>query len=55
MIQLARQRPFHGVFFDGRTYDTGSKLGFLTANVAFGLSRADVKDSLRAEIIKLLG
>jgi UTP--glucose-1-phosphate uridylyltransferase len=54
MIALARRRPFHGAYFDGRTYDTGSKLGFLTANVAFGLARADIKDSLKAEIIKLL-
>ena len=54
MIALAQRRPFHGAYFDGRTYDTGSKLGFLTANVAFGLARADIKDSLKAEIIKLL-
>ncbi len=55
MIHLARQRPFHGVRFDGRTYDTGSKLGFLAANVAFGLSRPDVAEGLRAELKKLLG
>ena len=55
MIQLAATRPFHGVRFDGRTYDTGSKLGFLAANVAFGLARPDVTEGLRAELKKLLG
>lgn len=55
MIHFAKARPFHGVRFDGRTYDTGSKLGFLAANVAFGLSRPDVAEGLRAELKKLLG
>ncbi len=54
MIHLAKTRPFHAVRFDGRTYDTGSKLGFLAANVAFGLARPDVADGLRAELQKLL-
>ena len=55
MIHLATRKPFHGVRFDGKTYDCGSKLGFLTANVAFGLARPDVAEGLRAEIAKLLG
>ena len=54
MIHLAKTQPFHAVRFDGRTYDTGSKLGFLSANVAFGLARPDVADGLRAELKKLL-
>jgi UTP--glucose-1-phosphate uridylyltransferase len=54
MIDLAKTRPFHGVRFDGRTYDTGSKLGFLVANIAFGLARPDVAGALRAELKKLL-
>ncbi len=54
MIELARAQPFHGVRFDGRTYDTGSKLGFLAANIAFGLAHGEVGGPLRAEITKLL-
>ena len=42
MIQLARKQKFHGVRFDGVTYDCGSKLGFLAANIAFALSRHDL-------------
>ena len=40
MIQLARTQSFHGVRFDGSTYDCGSRLGFLTANLAFALGTA---------------
>ncbi len=42
MIALADDQAFHGVRFDGKTYDCGSKLGFLAANLAFGLDRADI-------------
>ncbi len=55
MITLATRQPFHGVRFDGKTYDTGSKLGFLAANIAFGLERPDIAEGLRAEIKRLLG
>ncbi|MGA9825327.1 MAG: UTP--glucose-1-phosphate uridylyltransferase [Methylocystis sp.] len=55
MIKLAATQAFHGVRFDGKTYDTGSKLGFLAANIAFALERPDIADGLRAEIKRLLG
>ncbi|MGA8170695.1 MAG: UTP--glucose-1-phosphate uridylyltransferase GalU [Methylocystis sp.] len=55
MIKLAAKQAFYGVRFDGKTYDTGSKLGFLAANIAFGLERPDIADGLRAEIKRLLG
>ncbi len=55
MIKLAAAQPFHGVRFDGKTYDTGSKLGFLAANIAFGLERPDIAENLKAEIKKLVG
>jgi UTP--glucose-1-phosphate uridylyltransferase len=53
MVALAKKQAFHGVRFDGRTYDCGSKLGFLTANIAFALARPDLAPALRAEIHKL--
>jgi len=53
MKTLATRQSFHGVRFDGRTYDCGSKLGFLIANVAFALDRADLKEPLKAELRKL--
>jgi UTP--glucose-1-phosphate uridylyltransferase len=54
MIGLAKTQAFHGVRFDGKTYDTGSKLGFLAANIAFALARPDVAEGLRAELKMLL-
>jgi UTP--glucose-1-phosphate uridylyltransferase len=54
MIALAATQAFHGLRFDGRTYDCGSKLGFLTANIAFALDRPDLAPALRAEIDRLL-
>jgi UTP--glucose-1-phosphate uridylyltransferase len=54
MLALSGGQAFHGVRFDGKTYDTGSKLGFLAANIAFGLARPDIAEGLRAELKKLL-
>ncbi len=53
MIQLGRTQKFHGVTFDGETYDCGSKLGFLAANLAFALSRQELAAGLREELRKL--
>ena len=55
MTALARTQPFYGLKFQGRSFDCGSKIGFLTANVAYGLERADIAPELRAEITRLLG
>ena len=54
MIALAKTEPFYGRRFNGRTFDCGSKIGFLAANVAFGLDRVDIGPDLRAEIRALL-
>jgi UTP--glucose-1-phosphate uridylyltransferase len=55
MKALAAARPFFGVRFDGKTYDTGSKVGFLAANVAFALARPDIAPAFRAELKKIVG
>ena len=54
MISLMQSQPFHGLRFEGTTYDCGDKLGFLTANVAYGLARADVGPAFRDILQKLL-
>ena len=56
MIKLmqAGQQPFHAVRFDGAIYDCGSKIGFLTANIAYALAREDLASDLRAELKKLM-
>lgn len=53
MQTLMRQQQFSGVKFKGRTFDCGSKLGFLTANLAFALDREDLHDGMMAEIRSL--
>ncbi len=47
-------QPFFAVRFDGRIYDCGSKIGFLTANVAYALDREDLADEMRKELRKLI-
>lgn len=54
MVALAKTQPFYGLKFEGRSYDCGSKIGFLTANVAYGLERPDLASEFRAEIKRLL-
>jgi UTP--glucose-1-phosphate uridylyltransferase len=55
MIELAKTQPFYGLEFEGRSFDCGSKLGFLTANLAYALARDDLAPAIRAEIKTLLG
>ena len=55
MIQLAKSQPFYGLQFDGRSFDCGSKIGFLAANVSYALARPDIAPGFRAEIKKILG
>jgi UTP--glucose-1-phosphate uridylyltransferase len=54
MLQLMRQQPFYGLKFEGRSFDCGSKVGFLTANVAYALAREDIAPAFRAEVERLL-
>ncbi len=56
MIRLSKTdgQQFHAVRFDGDIYDTGSKIGFLTANIAYGMQRPELAGPLKAEIQKLL-
>ncbi len=54
MIKLMAQAPFWGVKFDGRTYDCGSKVGFLAANVVYGLERSELRDEFKAELEAIL-
>jgi UTP--glucose-1-phosphate uridylyltransferase len=54
MQTLAKKQPFYGVDFEGRTFDCGSKIGFLAANVAYALARAELAAAFRAELNLLL-
>lgn len=39
--------PFHGLRFSGERFDCGNKLGFLQANIAFGLNNTSMSTELR--------
>lgn len=41
MLRLMAERDFHALEFTGRTYDTGSKLGYLEAFMALALENAE--------------
>jgi UTP--glucose-1-phosphate uridylyltransferase len=54
MIKLARSLPFYGFKFAGRTFDCGSKIGFLAANLAYALAREDIAPEFREEAQRIL-
>jgi len=55
MIGLSAKQPFYGLKFDGRSFDCGSKVGFLAANIAYALERPDIAPAMRVELKRLLG
>jgi UTP--glucose-1-phosphate uridylyltransferase len=54
MKRLMQSQKFYGMKYRGRTYDTGSKIGFLVANVAYALERDDLGPAFREELEALL-
>lgn len=44
---LLRSRPIYGYKFEGKRYDAGDKLGFLTATVEYALKRRDLGAEFR--------
>jgi UTP--glucose-1-phosphate uridylyltransferase len=54
MKTLMTYQPFHGLKFNGKTYDCGDKVGFLSANVAYGLDHKDLGADFRTAIESIL-
>lgn len=54
MVKLAGKAPFYGFHFKGKTFDCGSKTGFIEANVAFAIGRSDLHDRVIAPLQELL-
>lgn len=50
MQELMNSQDFTGVKFKGRTFDCGSKIGFLTANLAYALDRPDIAEDFMKEV-----
>jgi UTP--glucose-1-phosphate uridylyltransferase len=53
MKALMQDQLFFAYKYRGRSYDCGSKLGFLAANVAFALARPDLAPKFGEELKKL--
>ena len=53
MQTLMKQQKFIGVKYEGQSFDCGSKIGFLTANVAYALGRDDIGEDFLAALAKL--
>jgi len=51
---ISAGQDFHGYRYAGTRYDCGDKLGWLMANMAFGMARADLGANLKLELKKLL-
>lgn len=46
LVKLLAEQDLYGFFFDGERHDCGSELGFIKAQIAFGLDRAHLKEEL---------
>lgn len=53
MAKLIAGQSFHGLEFEGKRFDCGDKVGYLSANVAYALDRADLKDEFQAYLSDL--
>lgn len=54
MARMIGRAPFHALRYAGQRYDCGSRLGFLEANIAVALHRADSGAETRALLNRLL-
>ena len=54
MLALAESQDFHGFTFTGRTFDCGSKEGFIKANLAYAMWDRNMAASLGPELRELL-
>jgi UTP--glucose-1-phosphate uridylyltransferase len=54
MVRLSQSQSFYGSRFQGRTFDCGSTIGFLAANIAFALDREEIAEEFAKEARKLL-
>ncbi|MCB1590930.1 MAG: UTP--glucose-1-phosphate uridylyltransferase GalU [Alphaproteobacteria bacterium] len=48
MAKLIGKQPFNAVRYNGKSYDCGSRLGFVEANIAYGLDDPEIGDGVRA-------
>lgn len=47
MKELMKKEPFYACRYNGKYYDTGSKLGYLIANIEYGLKNKEIQEELK--------
>ena len=52
MCSLIGGVPFNGFRFEGERYDCGDKIGLLEANIAYGLSREELRNDVAAVVLR---
>lgn len=55
MARLIDQQPFHTLSFEGKSYDCGSRLGFIEANLVFGMADPEIGDGVRDILERMKG
>lgn len=50
MAKLIGKQPFYGMRFDGKSYDCGSRTGFIEANLVYGANDPEIGDHIKAMI-----
>jgi UTP--glucose-1-phosphate uridylyltransferase len=53
MLTLLKRQPFYALECQGKVFDCGTPVGFLTANTAFATARSDLAEAYTAELAKL--
>jgi UTP--glucose-1-phosphate uridylyltransferase len=54
MLKLLKEQDFSAYHYKGVTYDTGAKDGFIMANIAFALDRADIRPLVEGDLKALV-
>lgn len=54
LLALSARRKLYGYEFEGMRYDLGDRVGFITAQIGFGLKRPELADRLRAYLKTVL-
>lgn len=53
LAELAKKSGLYAYLFEGKRYDTGDKLGYIEATLAFALKRPDLRDGVRKLLVDL--
>lgn len=53
MAKLIGRQPFSAMRFQGKSYDSGSRLGFIQANLAYASKDEEIGEDVRASILEM--